>query len=57
MLKTWKLIIVYLIILFLVFASFIIIYPFDGNFPDAITLAEGLTDTFIVIMLSLTKYA
>lgn len=39
--ETWKLIIVYLIILLLLFASFIIIYPFNGQFPDSVTLTGG----------------
>ncbi len=40
--ETWKLIIIYLIILILVFGSFIIINPFTGHFPDAVTISAGV---------------
>ena len=42
MMETWKVIIIYMLILLLVLLSFIIINPFNNCYPDSITLAGGI---------------
>ena len=42
MMETRKVIIIYMLIFLIVLLSFIIINPFNGHYPDSITLAGGM---------------